>query len=66
MHLLAALVEFKPFKKFKPSEPPPSFDDAQDMLSSPATRGRACPGLDPATKEGEWNVWNDWNVWNHF
>jgi hypothetical protein len=50
MHLLAALVEFKPFKKFKPSEPPP--------LSSPATRGR--------TKEGELNVWNDWNVWNHF
>jgi hypothetical protein len=33
-------------------QPPPSFVDAQDMLSSPATRGRACPGLDPGMKEG--------------
>jgi hypothetical protein len=40
---------FNPFKSFKP---PPPFDVAQRMHSSPASRGRACPGLDPGTKEG--------------
>jgi hypothetical protein len=39
---------FKTFKVFKPFKPSPSFDEAQDRLSSPASRGRM--------KEGDQNV----------
>jgi hypothetical protein len=35
---------FKSFKQFKSLQPPPSFDVAQDMLSSPASRGRMKEG----------------------
>jgi hypothetical protein len=33
-------VQFKTFKTFKLFKPPPPFDAAQGMLSSPATWGR--------------------------
>jgi hypothetical protein len=36
---------FAQFNRYAPFKPPPSFDDAQDMLSSPATRGRIKEGV---------------------
>jgi hypothetical protein len=37
---------FARFNRYAPSKPPPSFDVAQDRLSSPASRGRIRRGFE--------------------
>jgi hypothetical protein len=38
--------QFQPFNRCAPFKPLPSFDVAQDMLSSPASRGRMKEGFE--------------------